>query len=126
MSKKDNKKNHEAAVASPGPIEAASSTMLDAAVGATAEKAAAPSEEEKKVSLKHAFARYEVLDEEINGLKTKLEEAVAARSVVIKSIAELAGTGPFRFKGDELTISSRNDSFFFRGKRKERSAIEID
>jgi ABC-type nitrate/sulfonate/bicarbonate transport system substrate-binding protein len=79
-----------------------------------------------KEQLKALFAAYEKVDAEYEKTAAELAKIKERKSVATKAILDAAGKGPYSYKGDELTISQREDTFFFRGKKKDRETIQID
>jgi len=62
------------------------------------------------------FEAYEKHDAEVKAAEAKVKTATDKRSEVVKSISEKVGKGPFKWKGEELSISKRGEKFFFRGR----------
>jgi nucleoid-associated protein YgaU len=62
------------------------------------------------------FEAYEKHDAEVKAAEAKVNTATAKRSEVVKLISEKVGKGPFKWKGEELSISKRGEKFFFRGR----------
>lgn len=82
------------------------------------------------VDLFHAFDKK---TQEWEAAKAKVEELAEARSLAVKEISEVAGTGPFSYHGDVLTIFHRGptdknpdakETWYFRGK-KDASITEV-
>ena len=94
----------------------------------THEETTAPVEVKKtpnKETLKKLFLDYEKADQTVEAAKRSVDEKTDKRSKVVQAIFDEAGPGPFAFKGDQLKIVKRDDTFFFRGKSKS-DVIEID
>lgn len=78
-----------------------------------------------KEQLKALFVEYDKLDTEHQKALAAAEAIKAKKSTAVKAIFDAAGKGPFGFNGDELTVTKRDDTFFFRGKRT-RETLSID
>jgi hypothetical protein len=78
--------------------------------------------------LKKLMGKYEAADGVLTEARTAVDEAMAARSEVVKKVAEaIAPKTKFRYQGRELLISHRGDSWFFRGPKKdEPGLVEVD
>jgi hypothetical protein len=81
-------------------------------------------EEKKPLSAAETKALFEAVDtcsDEVAQLEKLLEEARAKKSDAIKNIAvQLGSNGPFEWKGRELTITKRGDTYYFRGESEKK------
>lgn len=91
---------------------AATTTATTDSTTTEADKKAELSKEEKT----KLFEAYEKHDAEIKAAEAKVNSATVKRSEVVKQISEKVGKGPFKWKGEELSISKRGEKFFFRGR----------
>lgn len=78
-------------------------------------------EEEKKPELsktakKQLFDAADKAGKEEADAERVLKAAQAKKSGVIKKIYEALGKGPFKWKGEVLTITKRGETYFFRGR----------
>ena len=76
-------------------------------------------EEEIKLSKEEKtklFEAYEKHDAEVKAAEAKVKTATDKRSEVVKQISDKVGKGPFKWKGEELSVSKRGEKFFFRGR----------
>jgi hypothetical protein len=80
---------------------------------------------EKVEQAKAKFAEYETICEEEKQLDDMMAAVRAKKSGVVKDIEGLLGKGPFQYKGEEIVITRRGDTYYFRGKGKS-NAIAID
>lgn len=62
------------------------------------------------------FKAYEDADMTVLQLEAKLTEAQSWRSASVQAIQEKCGNGPFGYKGKELVIMKRGETYFFRGR----------
>lgn len=70
-----------------------------------------------KEQIKELFGLYDLADKEVDRIKKELEGALSSRSDKVKAIFEATGSkGPYNFKGSQVKIVQRNQTFFFRGK----------
>lgn len=79
----------------------------------TAPAAPAPvklSAEEKKALFDHAFA----YDDAVKQLESQIDTVKGQKSVAVKAIYDAVGKGPFQYRGNEISISSRHGTFFFK------------
>jgi len=74
--------------------------------------------------LKKLFAEYARANSEYEKLLAAAEAAKGKVSEVVAEIHAEGGTGPYAYKGAQLTISKRGETYFFRGRGKTDS-IEI-
>lgn len=106
-----------AAPAAPSDDSAPVSETQNAAPAAPAPVAAVPSlsKEDKKSLFDRAFA----YDDAVEVCLKQVEDIKAQKSIAVKAIHEVMGKGPFQYRGREITISSREGTFFFKdyGKR---------
>lgn len=63
------------------------------------------------------FDAYAKLDADYNEIKAGLEDVAKERSAAAKAILDNLGSGPFQYKGAEISISRRGDNYFVRGKQ---------
>lgn len=70
-----------------------------------------PATKEVKVKL---FSAYDAADKEYDELKSKIDAAAQKKSDAVKAICEQVGHGPFKYKGRELRMGRRGDTFFFK------------
>lgn len=75
--------------------------------------------EDKVTAGRALFAKYDEADKEVERAKAEYEKTLVARSVIVKSIHDALGKGPFLFQGSAVKIVARGDTYFFRGKSKE-------
>lgn len=73
---------------------------------------------EKIEQAKDLFKQYESVCEEEKQLDDMMVSLRSKKSDVVKGIEALIGKGPFEWKGEELIITKRGDTFYFRGKGK--------
>jgi hypothetical protein len=73
------------------------------------------SKEEKRALFDKAFA----YDETVAALEKQIEQVKAEKSIAVEAVKNACGKGPFQYRGREITISSREGTFFFKdyGKR---------
>jgi hypothetical protein len=77
--------------------------------------------------LKDLCVQYDAADAEVSERKAALEQALQARSAIVKAISgEIAPKKKFIRGGKEITIVARGDTFFFRGSKSETGLVEID
>ena len=71
--------------------------------------------EQKKALFDNAFA----FDDAVEKLNEQIESIKKEKSVAVKAVLDACGKGPFQFRGREITISSREGTYFFKdyGKR---------
>jgi hypothetical protein len=70
-----------------------------------------------KAEVKALFEAYEKASSECDVAEKALEDLKAKKALTVQAISEGTGShGPFSWKGQELTISKRGDSWYFRGK----------
>lgn len=74
--------------------------------------------------LKKLFADYAKVHVEYEKMLAAAEVAKGKVSEVVAKIHAEGGTGPYNYKGDQLTISKRGETYFFRGRGKTDS-IEV-
>lgn len=89
------------------------------AEAAVADKAAADEAAKIKLSKEDKtklFEQYEKHDADVKAAEAKVNAATVKRSEIVKQISEKVGKGPFKWKGEELSISKRGEKFFFRGR----------
>lgn len=78
----------------------------------------------EKDQLRKLFEDYEKKQDILDAAKAKVEEAMSARSIILQSIIDLAGPGPYNRGGQVMKIVKRGDTLFFRG-RGEKEVIEV-
>lgn len=71
---------------------------------------------EKIEAAKQKFAEYENTCEEEKQLDDMMAAIRRKKSDAVKAIEDLIGKGPFEYKGEELVITKRGDTYYFRGK----------
>jgi len=75
---------------------------------------------------KALFADYEEMASKIEKLDADLKETRAKQSAHIKHICEKLGSnGPFGYKGKQLMVSHKGDTWFFKS-RSEDGVMQID
>lgn len=92
--------------------------------------------EEKKQLMKNLFAEYERSDNEVEAVKSRLEESLLVRSEIVNRMANKLGKTKLRYKGEDVIIVSRQgkkegakETWFLRGAKKKNNdeeVIEID
>lgn len=70
--------------------------------------------EEKQAQAKEKFVEYETICEEEKQLDDMMAAVRKRKSDVVQDIEGLIGKGPFEYKGEELVITKRKDTFYFR------------
>lgn len=91
-------------------------------VGTTPEDAA----RETRRSLRALFEQYEEKEAMVKEAQQELDMAKGEAYKVVAQIHEIGGTGPYKWAGDQLTIVKRGTTYFFRGKKKEMTGIDVD
>ena len=84
-----------------------------------AEESAPPTSkpEVSKADEKRLVRDVELAEKGVEAAKGLVTEAEQKLSEAIKAISDTLGSGPFEIKGRRVTISSRNDTYFFKGER---------
>lgn len=77
-------------------------------------------------TLPDLFREYAAQDTSVANAKAALEAQLASRSEVVREIFNTNGKGPFRYRGSELTIVQRGETFYFRGKTDKSAVIEVE
>lgn len=76
-----------------------------------APKAPPPSGAEKALLFKRAYA----YDDSVAALEAQISEIKIQKSAAVKAIVDAGcGQGPFHYRGKEISISSRQGTFFFK------------
>ena len=76
--------------------------------------------------VRELFEEYARQQELVETRRRDLAEAETAASAIIGEIYDARGKGPYVYKGVKLTIVAKtNGVYYFRGRGKEREAIEI-
>jgi len=78
---------------------------------------------EKVAQVKALFAKYEEIGEEEKQLDDMTAAVRVKKSNVVKEIEVILGKGPFEWKGEELVITKRGDTHYFRTRGK--SAVTV-
>ena len=107
-----NKTNPVAAAPAPsGDAVPVSETQNSAPAAQKAEL----SKEEKRALFDKAFE----YDNAVAALEKQIEDIKKEKSVAVEAVKEACGKGPFQYNGREITISSREGTYFFKdyGKR---------
>lgn len=78
---------------------------------------------EKIEAAKLKFAEYEAAADEEKQLDDMMAAVRAKKSAAVKAIEALIGKGPFEWKGEELVVAKRGDTYYFRGKGKSNVTV---
>jgi hypothetical protein len=78
---------------------------------------------EKVAQVKALFAKHEEIGEEEKQLDDMMAAVRVKKSNVVKEIEAILGKGPFEWKGEELVITKRGDTHYFRTRGK--SAVTV-
>ena len=70
----------------------------------------------KKGEKKNLFDAADKAGKEEAQAERVLKDAQTKKSVAIKKIYDALGKGPFKWKGEVLTITKRGETYFFRGR----------
>lgn len=87
----------------------------------TTETPPPPVSREEKIAL---FDDYDVMATKIAKMETELKELKASASEHVKTIkTKLASNGPFLFKGKQLMVSHKGDTWFFKVRSDEGAEV---
>ena len=78
---------------------------------------------EKTEQAKAKFVEYEAVCEEEKQLDDMMAGIRKKKSGVVKQIEGLLGKGPFEYKGEELIITKRGDTYYFRVRGKSNVTV---
>lgn len=92
------------------PITTTDSTTNASDDSNVAEKPQLTKEQKQKL-----FKDYDAAEKALSEAKAKVEALTIARSKCVEKIATDIGTGPFQYGGRTLTVTKRNDNYFFKG-----------
>lgn len=65
----------------------------------------------------------ELAEKEVDQAKSLVGEAEAKLSLSIKAISDACGNGPFVIKGRRVYISSRGETYFFKGDKQDARTL---
>lgn len=77
----------------------------------------------KAAEAKKLFDGYEAVCDEEKQLDDMMASIRAKKSAVVQEIEKLIGKGPFEWKGQELVITKRGDTHYFRTRGKSNVTV---
>jgi hypothetical protein len=73
--------------------------------------------EPTKADEKRLVRDVELAEKEVDQARALVKEAEGKLSFAIKAISDAFGSGPFEIRGKRVNISSRNETYFFKGEK---------